>query len=128
MPHFRIEYSANLAGRLDMAEFCSVVHKAILATGLFELGAVRVRAFRAEDFAIADQHADNGFLDMQFAVGQGRDAGNLKQAGDQIFKTASDHLAPLFSTPHFALSFQITEINGILSWKKNAMHARLRNP
>jgi 5-carboxymethyl-2-hydroxymuconate isomerase len=111
MPHFRIEYSENLLTKVDMAEFCADIHKAILKTGLFEVGAVRVR----------------GFLDMQFAVGQGRSADDLKKAGDDIFKTASEHLAQLFQTPHFALSFSITEINGNLSWKHNAMHARLRN-
>lgn len=127
MPHFRIEYSENLLTKVDMAEFCADIHKAILKTGLFEVGAVRVRAFRAEHYAIADQLADNSFLDMQFAVGQGRSADALKKAGDDIFKTASEHLAQLFQTPHFALSFSITEINGNLSWKHNAMHARLRN-
>jgi 5-carboxymethyl-2-hydroxymuconate isomerase len=127
MPHFRIEYSANLSAKMDMAEFCAVMHKSIVDTGLFELGAVRVRAFRADHYAIADQLDDNGFLDMQFAVGQGRSADDLKKAGDAIFKTACEHLAHLFETPHFALSFSITEINGNLSWKKNAMHARLRN-
>jgi 5-carboxymethyl-2-hydroxymuconate isomerase len=126
MPHFRIEYSANLASRIDMAEFCAVIHKAVMESGLFELGAVRVRAFRADDYAIADQLPENAFLDMQFAVAQGRSSATLKQAGDHIFKVASDHLARLFETPHFALSFQLTEINGNLSWKKNAMHSRLR--
>jgi 5-carboxymethyl-2-hydroxymuconate isomerase len=127
MPHFRIEYSANILARVDISEFCTVIHRAIMETELFELGAVRVRAFRADYYAIADQLPENGFLDMQFAVGQGRKPDELKRAGEHIFKIASEHLAPLFNTPHFALSFQISEINGNLSWKKNAMHPRLRN-
>ncbi len=126
MPHFRIEYSSNILAKLDMTEFCAVIHKAIMETGLFELGAVRVRAFPADHYAIADQLPENAFLDMQFAVGQGRSTDDLRQAGENIFKAASEHLASLFATPHFALSFQITEINGNLSWKKNAMHPRLR--
>jgi 5-carboxymethyl-2-hydroxymuconate isomerase len=127
MPHFRIEYSENLNAKIDMAEYCAEIHKAIMDTGLFEFGAVRVRAFRADHYAIADQLAENSFLDMQFAVGQGRSADDLKKAGDAIFKKASEYLAQLFETPHFALSLSITEINDNLSWKKNAMHARLRN-
>jgi 5-carboxymethyl-2-hydroxymuconate isomerase len=127
MPHFRIEYSANLSTKMNIAEFCSAIHTAIMETGLFELGAVRVRAFRADHYAIADQLAENSFLDMQFAVGQGRSADDLKRAGEHIFEAASNHLVQLFETPHFALSFSMTEINGNLSWKKNAMHARLRN-
>jgi 5-carboxymethyl-2-hydroxymuconate isomerase len=32
----------------------------------------------------------------------------------------------LFGTPHFALSLEIREIEAALSWKKNSIHARLR--
>jgi 5-carboxymethyl-2-hydroxymuconate isomerase len=126
MPHFRIEYSANLESRLDMEAFCKDMHVAIMETGLFELGAVRVRAFRADATAVADQMAENAFIDMVFRVGQGRSEAQLKAAGDSIFAMAERSLSKLFVTPHFALSFSIEEINGALSRKKNAMHARLR--
>jgi 5-carboxymethyl-2-hydroxymuconate isomerase len=35
-------------------------------------------------------------------------------------------LAALFATPHFALSLEIREIDPELSWKRNAIHPRLR--
>jgi 5-carboxymethyl-2-hydroxymuconate isomerase len=126
MPHFNIEYSKNLARRIDLSAFCKSIHEAIFATGLFELGAIRVRAFCAEHYAITDMHPENAFIDMTLRVGQGRSTEQLKTAGDNIFKSASDHLQSLFSSPHFALSFEIREIDAELSWKKNAMHARLR--
>ena len=126
MPHFRVEYSANLQGKADIAALCVAIHKTIMATGLFELGAVRVRAFQADDYAIADLLPDNAFVDMEFRVGQGRSAEDLKNAGEAIFKSATDILQPLFATPHFALSLEIRTIDQGLSWKKNAMHARLR--
>ncbi len=47
MPHFTMEYSSNLDGTVDFDGLCRAVHETILDTGLFELGAVRVRAFRA---------------------------------------------------------------------------------
>lgn len=46
MPHFNIEYSANLDGKVDFDALCQRILDAILATNLFEIGAVRVRAFR----------------------------------------------------------------------------------
>lgn len=49
-----IEYSANLDVKVDMGELCAPVSRTILETGLFEPGGVRVRAFRAEAYAIAD--------------------------------------------------------------------------
>jgi 5-carboxymethyl-2-hydroxymuconate isomerase len=126
VPHFTIEYSGNLGGRVNINQFCKVIHEAIFATGLFELGAIRVRAFCAEHYAITDMNPANAFVDMSFRVGQGRTSDQLKAAGESIFKAANDHLVSLFATPHFALSFEIREIDANLSWKKNAMHARLR--
>jgi 5-carboxymethyl-2-hydroxymuconate isomerase len=126
MPHMAIEYSANLDGRVDMTRFCEVVQQAILDTGLFEVGAVRVRAFRAEAYAVADRLAENGFIDMNFRIGKGRSLEDRKKAGEAIFAAASAHLGKLFETPHFALSLEIREIDPELSWKKNAIHPRLR--
>lgn len=126
MPHFAMEYSANLDGRVDFTQLCAVVHRTIMATGLFELGAVRVRAFRAEAYAVADLLPENGFIDMSFRVGTGRSAEERRKTGEAIFRAVSDHLATLFETPHFALSLEIREIDPGLSWKKNAIHPRLR--
>ena len=48
MPHFTIEYSANLDGRIDMAEVVEVVRRAAAESGIFPLGGIRVRAIRCE--------------------------------------------------------------------------------
>jgi 5-carboxymethyl-2-hydroxymuconate isomerase len=53
MPHFTIEYSANLDSRLDMAAVVEVVRKAAIEAGIFPLGGIRVRAIRCEHYAIA---------------------------------------------------------------------------
>jgi len=126
MPHFTIEYSSNLEDRVDVTGLCRRVLREVLATGLFEVGAVRVRAIRCEHYAIADELADNAFVDMSFRIGVGRSLEERKRTGEAIFAVVSDELAPLFATPHFALSFEIREIDPVLSWKKNAMHPRLR--
>ena len=126
MPHFSIEYSANLDDRVDMPALCELVHATMLSTGLFELGAVRVRAFRAESYAIADALPENAFIDMSLRIGAGRSADDKKRAGEAIFAAAAEFLSPLYATPHFALSLEIREIDPELSWKKNAIHPRLR--
>lgn len=126
MPHMSIEYSANLEPSLDMALLCREMSRAMLATGLFEHGAVRVRAFRAEAYAIADLLPENGFVDIGLRIGRGRSAEEKKAAGEAIFAAASQHLAKLLATPYFALSLEIREIDAELSWKRNAIHPRLR--
>ncbi|KSV91130.1 5-carboxymethyl-2-hydroxymuconate Delta-isomerase [Sinorhizobium sp. GL28] len=126
MPHLTIEYSGNLDDRVDFARLCRAVHKTILGTGLFELGAIRVRTIRSADYAIADLLPDNGFIDLSFRIGRGRSEAEKKATGEAIFKAVSNELAMLFETPHFALSLEIREIDPDLSWKKNAIHPRLR--
>ena len=126
MPHFRIEYSANLDARADIQRLCEVVREAALATGVFEIGAVRVRAFRAEAYAVADLQPENSFIDCVLRMGEGRSENDRKRAGEAIFAAMAAELEPLYATPHFALTFSIEEIDGRFSWKKNGMHARLR--
>ena len=67
MPHFTIEYSANLDGRVDMGAVVELVRKAAVETGIFPLGGIRVRAIRCEHYAIADG-GNFAFLDMPVDV------------------------------------------------------------
>ena len=88
MPHFTIEYSANLDARVDMGKVVEVVRKAAVETGIFPLGGIRVRAIRCEHYAIADGRPDFGFLDMVLRLGEGRDLAARKKAGEHIFQGA----------------------------------------
>src|SRR5258708_13223947 len=107
MPHFTIEYSANLDKRVDMGNVVELVRKAAVETGIFPLGGIRVRAVRCEHFAIADGSAHFGFLDMVLRLGEGRDLATRKKAGEHIFKTLSDYLDPVFANRKFPLSFHL---------------------
>ena len=64
MPHFTIEYSANLDARVDIGAVCEIVRKAASETGVFPVGGIRVRAVRCEHYAIADGKPGYAFLDM----------------------------------------------------------------
>src|ERR1700755_1692114 len=105
MPHFTIEYSANLDSRVDMGKTVELVRKAAVETGIFPLGGIRVRAIRCEHYAIADGRNNYGFLDMVLRLGEGRDLATRKKAGEHIFKALSAHLDPVFAQQKFALSF-----------------------
>lgn len=126
MPHFTFDYSANLDGVVDMRALARLIHETMMQTGLFELGAIRVRGFRTEVYAIADLLAENTFIDMSLRIGKGRSDADKKRAGEAIFGAVSAFLSERFETPHFMLSLEIREIDADLSWKKNAIHPRLR--
>jgi 5-carboxymethyl-2-hydroxymuconate isomerase len=126
MPHFTIEYSSNLESKVDFDGLCRCLLKAALATGVFEAGAIRVRALRCDHFAIADDHPENGFIDLSLRLASGRSLEVRSQIGQKVFAATSEFLAPVLSTPYFALSFEVREIDPKLSFKKNAIHDRLR--
>jgi 5-carboxymethyl-2-hydroxymuconate isomerase len=126
MPHFTIEYSANLDKRIDMAAVVGLVRKAAIETGIFPLGGIRVRALRCEHYAIADGNPQHGFLAMVLRLGEGRDLAARKKAGEHIFKALSAHLDPVFAASKFALSFDMQINDKETSWKRNNLHDALK--
>lgn len=126
MPHFIVEYSANLDGKVDIQGLCDAILDAAIESNVFEVGAIRVRALRCEAYAVADRLPENAFVDLSLRLAAGRPVEVKKRLGDTVFAAAERFLAPLFETPHFALSFEIREIDPDFNWKKNAIHPRLR--
>lgn len=126
MPHFTIEYSANIEPRVDMSAACEVVRKAAVETGIFPLGGIRVRAIRCDHVAIADGRDGLGFLAMVLRLGEGRDLAARQKAGEHIFQALSDFLEPEFAFMPFALSFDMQINDAATSWKRNNIHEKLK--
>lgn len=125
MPHFTIEYSANLESRVDMAAVVELVRNAAAATGIFPLGGIRVRAIRCDHVAVADGDPDHAFLAMLLRLGEGRDPATRRKAGAAIFKALSDHLDPVFAAGTLALSFDMQVNDRETSFKRNNLHDHL---
>jgi len=126
MPHFTIEYSANIDALVDMGEVVEVVRRAAVETGIFPLGGIRVRAIKCEHYAIADGRPNFAFLDMVLRLGEGRDLATRKKAGEHIFKALSAQLDPVFASNKFALSFDMQINDKETSWKRNDIHDVLK--
>lgn len=128
MPHFIIEYSANLESRVDMDRLCRAVLKAALKTEVFEIGAIRVRAIRCDHFAIADDRPENAFIDLSVRGARRRTPEQKKTVGQAVFKAMEKIVEPLFADKNFALSVEVRDIDPDLSWRRNSLHERLRVP
>lgn len=126
MPHFVIEYSANLDGEVDWPALVETVRKAAAETGAFPVGGIRVRAYRAEHYAIADGDRAHGFIAMVLSLGAGRDLAARKAAGAQVFDALARFLDPLFERRTVGLTFSMREIDPELSWKRNNIHDALK--
>jgi 5-carboxymethyl-2-hydroxymuconate isomerase len=127
MPHFTLQYSANLEAHLDMTKVVEVVRRAAVETDVFPLGGIRVRAVRCEHYAIGNGNPDFAFLDMLLRLGEGRDLKTRKAAGEHIFRALSAYLDPVFAKRKIALSFDMQINDKETSWKRNNIHEALKS-
>ncbi len=122
MPHVIIEYSANLESELAWPAFLTALRDRALSTGVFPIGGIRVRAYRADHYLIADGHPDNAFVHIMLRVGHGRDLETRKRACDAIFATACERLAALYERLPLGISLEMQEVDAVLTCKKNNLH------
>jgi 5-carboxymethyl-2-hydroxymuconate isomerase len=122
MPHLIVEYSANLEPDLEMSEVVSALHEAALATGVFPIGGVRVRAARRDIYKIADGHRDNAFIHVQARIGAGRTPDVRAKAAEVIFERLKAMTAETYASRPLGLSFEIVEIDPVGSLKHNNLH------
>ncbi len=126
MPHIQIDYSSNLDARLDIAGLCAVLRDAAVATGVFPLAGVRVRAIKADHVVIADGNPDHAFLDMSVRLRAGRTAAAKAQATAAIFAAAEGYCAEVMAKSSFMLSMEMRDIDPELSPKASSIRKYLK--
>jgi len=126
LPHLTVEYSANLEPMLDVMAFLRVVHTSALATGVFEVGGIRVRAERREQFVVADGDPANGFVAVHVRIGTGRDEATRAAMAEAIFADVTTFLDPLYRTSPLAISLEVQQIDPVGSMKQNNLHALMK--
>ena len=126
VPHLTLQYSANLEAQCDLSALCGQLNDAMVETGIFPLGGIRVRAFAANHVSIADKHPNNAFAAIQLFIGAGRALEDKQRAGARITAVAEDFFAPQLADGHFMLSVDMFENDPALSWKVNSIHGRLK--
>ena len=126
MPHLVVEYSANLEPHIDLDVLLDRLYHAAIESGMFPLGGVRIRAYRAEHYRIADCDPDNAFVHVTAIVGAGRPLDRREQASRLLFETICDVLEPISTTSPLAISFNMREFDAVLNFKKNNLHEYVR--
>jgi 5-carboxymethyl-2-hydroxymuconate isomerase len=119
MPHLHFEHSAKLGELVDLAAFAQHMRAAIIETGHFPEGGVRVRGFAASSEAVADGDSDRLFLDIEFRIGQGRSEEDRRTVLETLYSAARNWLEPRLGERPFALSMELREIDAgfsIKSW------------
>ncbi len=117
MPHFHIEYSANLETVVDMAALCEAIRATAAAIDAFPTAGIRVRATRVDHVAIADGNPKHGFIDLSVRLRKGRPAAVKQDAITRIFAALKEFVAPAMQAHSIALSAEMRDIDANLSPK-----------
>lgn len=125
MPHFIVEYSANLEEEINFDDLFKKVHETLGQSGVFPLGGIRSRAIRMDHYRIADGQHDYAFVHMLLKVGSGRSLEIRKEETDKLFKVIEGFFEPIHEKRLLAITFEMQEIDPVLTYKKNNIHAFL---
>ncbi len=128
MPHFIMEYSANLDDKLEIPLLFEKLAEAAVATGVFPLAGIRCRAHRCEDYRVADGNPDFGFVHLHVKLGTGRTEQEKEGAAKAVFDTLSAYLQPLYDQSGLAISFEMTELPVSLKYNQNNLRDYIASP
>ncbi len=117
MPHFQLEYSANLDHIIDMAGLCEAIRIEAAQVDAFPMPGIRVRATRVDHYAIADGNAAHGFIDMSVRLRAGRSQEVRQEAIERMFAALKRYVEPAMATHSIALSAEMRDIDASLSPK-----------
>lgn len=125
MPHFIVEYSGNLEDALDIGALCEVIRATAAGIDTFPMPGIRVRAFSADHWAIADGDPKHGFIDISIRLRAGR-APEVKQAAAaEVFEAVRVFLSPVMAQRSLALSLEMRDIDPDLSPKTGSIRDHL---
>jgi len=134
MPHLIVLYSANLESETDMSVLCRRLADAMLTVQdeqrqqVFPTGGVRVFAYPASHYAVADGQRDYAFVYLNLRMGRGRTAAIKQRAGETLLAAAKAHFEPLFATRYIGLTLQVDEGQEVFDAKHSTIHPLFRKP
>jgi len=137
MPHLVILYTPNLETATDMGSLCRTLADAMLTVRdeagkqVFPTGGVRVLAYPARHFALADGGAagraaggsgEYGFIYLNLRMGRGRSDAVKLQAGTALKTAAMAQLQALLDSLPVGVTLQIDEGQEVFDSKNSSLH------
>jgi len=134
MPHLVLLYSGNLETETDMTVLCRRLADAMLTVRdehgqqVYPTGGVRVFAYPAPHYAVADGTRDYAFVYLNLRMGRGRTEAVKKRSGEAVLAAAKAHFEPLFASRYIGLTLQIDEGQEVFDAKHSTIHPLFRKP
>jgi 5-carboxymethyl-2-hydroxymuconate isomerase len=133
MPHVVILYTPNLEAETDMGALCRRLADAMLAVRdeagkpVFPIGGVRVLAYPAAHYAVADGSGDFAFCYFHLRMARGRSAAAQQAAGQALADAAKAHFAPVLARCHVGLTLQVDEGPEVFDARFGNLHPLFAN-
>jgi 5-carboxymethyl-2-hydroxymuconate isomerase len=134
MPHLVVLYSGNLDAETDMTALCRRLADAMLTVRdeqgqqVYPTGGVRVFAYPAAHYAVADGAHDYAFVYLNLRMGRGRTEAVKQRAGEAVLAAAKAHFDSLFARRYLGLTLQIDEGQEVFDAKHSTIHPLFRKP
>jgi 5-carboxymethyl-2-hydroxymuconate isomerase len=138
MPHLVILYSSNLEAAASIDHLCHEMASAMMTfkdekeQQVFPTGGIRVFAYPAPHFAIADGGVraralggtgDYGFVYLNLRIAKGRSSATHQAVGDALLAKAKAHLKAIFDERPLGVTLQIDESEGqVFDGKLSTLH------
>jgi|SRR6185437_4705691 5-carboxymethyl-2-hydroxymuconate isomerase len=142
MPHLTILYTPNLdrpatQGGSDIGALCQTLAATMIAQRdeagqpVFPVGGVRVLAYPATHFAVADGGAagraaggtgDYAFVYLNLRMSRGRSAAVHEAVGRALDARVKAHFEPLLATRHIGITLQIDEGDEVFNVRSSSLH------
>ena len=122
MPHFVVDYSANLHDRLDFQTLFKDLHDYVVSTGEFPIGGARSRAIRCDDYRVADGREEFAYINLTLKIGAGRPFELRETVAKRVFEIFTEWMRPITGNTYVMISFEMSELEPVLKFNKNNIH------
>lgn len=128
MPHLVVLYTNNLEIHTDMSALCQKLADAMLTVKdedtkhVYPTGGVRVLAYPAAHYAVADGKRDYIFVYLNLRMGRGRSEAVKKKTGETLRAVALEHFTELLANRYIGVTLQIDEGPEVFDAKLSSIH------
>ena len=129
MPHLVILYTPQIETETDMKQLCRRLADAMSSVKdeagkqVFPIAGIRVFAYPAMHFAVADGSGDHAFVYFNLRMARGRSDTAKRNAGESVTAAAREHFAPLLARRGLGLTLQVDEGEEVFDAKFGNLHS-----
>jgi len=109
MPHFIVEYTANIENEARIPELLQKGVDVLVGEGYPKLG-MRARGLRFEEYVLADGRKDCGMVHVTLKVAPGHPATRKQQTCVVVFDMLKAHFAQMLARRYLLLSVELVEV------------------